>query len=127
MDRSSFVSIVVSSLEKTLFEGDFGKPQNFVIIEVGDYYLQIASSRGAHKVHCEAVSNEFLVEGDQLSEDQKNSILKLGFKDLLSEENYSIEMPCDSHENRVKIGVLFYRTAEIYGSTSITDCRVHIG
>lgn len=127
MDESSFVNIVVANLERTLFEGKFGAPQNHVIFEMGDYYLQIASSRGAMEVYCEAVSNEFLEESVCLNESQMQEMLKLGYKEPLSEENYSIEMPCDSHGNRTKIGVLFYRTAKIYGSTEITQVHVHIG
>ena len=127
MDERSFVNIVVANLERTLFEGEFGAPQNHVIFEMGDYYLQIASSRGALEVYCEAVSNEFLDESICLNDSQMQDMLKLGYKEPLSEENYSIEMPCDSHENRVKIAKLFYLTAEIYGNTTITDCNVHIG
>lgn len=128
MDKKQFTDLVMNGLERTLFEGVYGLPQNFVIFELNSkYYVQIAAGRGGLTARCEAVGNAFLEPGDLINENQVERLLQLGWSAGSKRENHGVELPCESIEDRQKLAELFYTTAEIYGATAIANVEVHIG
>ena len=124
MEREAFVKQVVSNLERVIYEGGSG---NFVIYEFADpYYVQIASERGAVSVHCEAVSNSSLKDGNELNDDQLLAMYRLGWCDCSDSYNHTISLPVDSDQARKRIAELFFDTAVIYGTTDITNVQVEL-
>lgn len=51
----------------------------FLIVQIGDYYVQFRDADEPGILDFEAVSNEYLPEPSRLSEDQTQHILSLGF------------------------------------------------
>ena len=68
---------LVHNLSQLITEGGDG---NFLIVSVGNVYIQFAGSRGATSVDCEAVSNQFLPEELQLTEHALSQLRGLGFE-----------------------------------------------
>jgi hypothetical protein len=128
MNKERFTDLVINGLERVIFEGEYGLPQNYVIFELHPkYFLQIAAGRGDLKVHCEAVGNGFLIPNEFIEENQIESLVQLGWSEAVGEENHVLELPCESIENRRNLAELFYATAEVYGANTIANVQVHIG
>ena len=68
---------LVHNLSRLITEGGDG---NFLIVSVGEVYIQFAGSRGATSVDCEAVSNQFLPAELQLGEGRLSELQALGFE-----------------------------------------------
>lgn len=51
----------------------------FLIVELGDYYVQFGAGDGEGSVAFEAVSNEYLPNPSRLTENQIHEMLRLGF------------------------------------------------
>jgi hypothetical protein len=77
---------LVHNLGRLITEGG---QSNFLIVSVGEVYVQFAASRGDKEVYCEAVSNEFLPPGLQLAEDKISQLRGLGFEDPGASPNLS--------------------------------------
>ncbi len=68
---------LIQNLKRMLTEGGMG---NFLIVSCGDAYFQFAAGRGETQIYCEAVSNEYLPRGRQLSGEQSKQLQALGFE-----------------------------------------------
>jgi len=66
---------------KTDFTNFLSKKPNleYLIVEFDSYYIQYKGFEKSREFYSEIVSNEFLDEKNQYSENQKNGILSLGF------------------------------------------------
>lgn len=58
-----------------------GQTLNYLVVSVGDVYVQLAGSRGEHSLYWEAVSNEFLPEELQLRQEAISQLKELGFQE----------------------------------------------
>lgn len=116
MKKESYL-LLLSLIEEVVFNGG---ENNFVIIGLNDYYIQLAGSKGAHEVRCEAVSNYYLDAEYLLNESQMNKLLEYNWLDR-STENYKIIHPVDSEENRNALVELIFKTAnEVYNVLDIS-------
>lgn len=77
---------LIHNLRRLITEGG---ESNFLIVSVGDVYVQFAASHGDKEVYCEAVSNEFLPHGLQLTEDKVSQLRELGFEEPGASPNFS--------------------------------------
>jgi len=77
---------LVHNLRRLIKEGG---ESNFLIVSVGEVYVQFAASRGDKEMYCEAVSNEFLPPELQLAEDKIVQLQGLDFEEPGASPNFS--------------------------------------
>ena len=82
---------VEKTLKSIILEGD---DNNFGHIAADPYYLQITGAKKDPKIFIDAVANSHLAEDEQLTEEQNNKILELGFEIDPRSGNYTIEKTC---------------------------------
>lgn len=108
------LALITQALEEILDEGG---EQNFLIINLGrDYYIQFAGQKGGDKLHCEAVSNNFLSDEIKLSESQIAALQAMGWENPSYEmSNFTLTLPAIYIADRDQLLSLIQRTADIYG------------
>lgn len=77
---------LVYNLRRLLTEGGTG---NYLVVSVGEVYVQFAASRGEQQIYCEAVSNQFLPPSMRLNEDRISQMRSLGFEIGRGSPNFS--------------------------------------
>ncbi|MDF1696250.1 MAG: hypothetical protein P1U56_10475 [Saprospiraceae bacterium] len=116
MDDQNSINTIRSIIETLIFEGG---EDNFCTITLGEYYIQLACSKGSLEIYCEAVSNYYLE--DPLTEDQKDTLIQLNWDDSVIENgNYFRSHPIDSESSREELAHLLFQTAkQVYHCATI--------
>ncbi len=113
--------LVIAVIENLLY---YGGNSNFAILPLGkDYYIQMATSKGAYEMYVEAVSNNHLFEDCFLTEDQINRIIELSWQppDRL-EGNYFLIHNVDSEHEREELAeLILYTASEVYGFDEVEE------
>lgn len=102
-----------------------GDDNNTLIFHLSDaYYLQVLGQRDNPEVLCEAVGNAYLEEADQLSAEQQERLLALGWGD---DFNYQLEATIDNPQAAAELLALLQRTAtEVYGLALTEDTEISL-
>lgn len=66
-----------------------GSEDSFLIVSVGDIYVQFVPPSEEKEIYCEAVSNEFLPRRMKLDEKRTSRLKELGFEEPGESPNYS--------------------------------------
>jgi hypothetical protein len=106
-----------------------GLDENFAIFNLSkDYYIQISAVKNDTEVYCEAVSNNFLPENNQLTMPQINQLKSLNWQEPSSpQENYSNNFPINSaSEKTALVNYLMETATTVYNCEIITEKMVEI-
>lgn len=109
---------LIDAIKQVTEDGGNG---NFCIVHLNDdYYLQFTGQNGSKEVYCEAVSNQFLEKSQQLTTDQQQQLLDLGW-DTPDFGNYSRNCSVRSSEDLIKTVQFLMDTAKKVYQTAITE------
>ncbi|WP_338790092.1 hypothetical protein [Bernardetia sp. MNP-M8] len=112
------------SLKRLIEEG--GK-QNFLIINLGEYYIQVAGEYYSSHLLLEAVSNHYLSSTKQLNLSLQKKIIDLGWTEPQKEGNYSCKMSINSTKEYDFCIAFIEKTAkEIYDVDTITNSMIEL-
>ncbi len=91
---------------------EYGNEDSFLIIEFGDeYYLQFMPSEQNDELYCEAVSNNYLPEMVQLSEDQIIKLIDMSWElPETDEDNFSQVIEIENEKSLDKIVTIIVET-----------------
>ncbi len=109
-----------------IFDGGEG---NFVIFQLDhDYFIQLAAPRGAFEMYCEAVCDNYLDDSQKLSQEQKDTLLKLGWlPPETDEDNYKRGHKVDSEKSREDLARILWTTAQYaYHSGGIDERKINL-
>ncbi len=107
--NENHLNVILDSIEDIIYYGD---KDNFFIIHLGEYYIQMAASRGDYEVYCEAVCNYYLHKEDHLEETQIQKLLRLGWSPPeRQEQNYFLNHKVDSESERTALAELILMTS----------------
>jgi hypothetical protein len=81
-------TVIAQNLIMLTVEGGSG---NFMIVSVGDMYVQFAGSRGLSRIQCEAVGNDYLDRQHRLSPEKIAELEKLYFVPQDAPANFARE------------------------------------
>ena len=128
MNTSTFLTnkaLLISTIEQTIYYGGSG---NFVKINLGDYYLQLAAARGDYDISCEAVSNNYLGEEIALSATQIEELIQLSWTPPTGPEgNFSLSHKVDSESARTILAKLLLTTAkQVYNYPTIEPNNIDL-
>jgi len=101
-------AVIEQNLQMLTTEGGSG---DFMIVSVGDVYVQFGCSRGNSQVQCEAVGNDYLSPQHWLPLDKIAELEKLYFELQLEPANFArtFEVACDEQARelaRLALGIL---------------------
>ncbi|WP_338761475.1 hypothetical protein WAF17_15575 [Bernardetia sp. ABR2-2B] len=113
-----------NSLKRLIEEG--GK-QNFLILDFGDYYIQIAGEYYSSYLLLEAVSNHYLSTDKKLDSVLQRKILDLGWEAPKGEGNYNLKLSINSNNEYDSCVEFIEKTAkEIYDVDTITNSMIEL-
>lgn len=118
--------LVIAVIENLLY---YGGNSNFAILSLGkDYYIQMATEKGAYQIYVEAVGNYYLYEDSFLSEDQINRLIELTWQPPDRKDgNFFLIHNVDSEHEREELAELILHTAsEVYGVNEIEEEQVNL-
>ena len=112
-------SLIQTAFQKILKEG--GDSNYFTLDFAENYYLQVASSKGAIDVFCEAVSNEYLPISRKLNDTQLAKLVELGWKNPSEGNvNFSVELPAKDKKDIDKlVDFVAHTLSEVYGTNEV--------
>jgi hypothetical protein len=112
---------LVRNLSRLLTEGD---SENYLIVSVGDVYLQFAASPGDNEIYCEAVSDKNFPPELQLTEQKVAQLNKLGFQETGHVPNYSRSFQISNEQNLTELARLTRLVlSDVYGSPPEAELR----
>lgn len=102
-----------------------GDDNNTLIFHLSDvYYLQVLGQRDNPEVLCEAVGNAYLEDDHQLTPEQQQRLLDLGWGD---DFNYQLDATIDTPQAAAALLDLLQRTAtEVYQCPLTEDTEVSL-
>lgn len=118
--------LMLSIIEQLVEKGGY---ENFAVISLSkDYYVQLSAEKGDSEIYCEAVSNNYLPEGQQLSEAQIQELTRLNWHPPTSpQENYSNKFTVNSPtEKNELVNYLIETASSVYGCSIITQRMVEL-
>lgn len=118
--------LVIAVIENLLY---YGGKSNFAILPLGrDYYIQMATEKGAYQVYAEAVGNYYLYEDSLLSEDQINRLIELTWQPPDTKDgNFFLIHNVDSEHEREELAeLILYTASEVYGIHEIEEEQVDL-
>ena len=83
-------AVIARALDKLISEGTYG---SYLIVAIDEVYFQFLSIGDMEQrwLYCEAVSNEFLPEGQKLEPEQITALTLMGFVESVETPNYSCD------------------------------------
>ena len=83
-------AVIARALDKLISEGTDG---SYLIVAIDEVYFQFLSIGDMEQrwLYCEAVSNEFLPEGQKLEPEQITALTLMGFVESVETPNYSCD------------------------------------
>lgn len=111
-------------LQRLTTDGGSG---NFMIVSVGDTYIQFAGSRGSSQINCEAVGNDYLDRQHRVPPEKIDELEKLHF-DLQDEPaNFVREFAVATEEQTREIARLALDILErIYGCARTSAVNIEL-
>ena len=98
-----------------------GGNSNFCIVHLDDtYYIQFTGQKGGQSIYCEAVSNQFLPKAKQLTTEQEQQLLALGWS-TADFGNYSSNQSVQAGKDLMETVQFIMTTAKEIYHTPITE------
>lgn len=119
-------TLILAIIEELITKG---LDENFAIFNLSkDYYIQISAVKNDTEVYCEAVSNNYLPENNQLTMPQINQLKNLNWQEPASpQDNYSNNFPINSEsEKTALVNYLMETATTVYNCEIITQKMVEI-
>ena len=121
-------AVIARALDKLISEGTDG---SYLIVAIDEVYFQFLSIGDLQQrwLYCEAVSNEFLPEGQKLEPEQITALTLLGFVETVETPNYSCDFNVSDSGVLADIGRMtlqVFATIYLCPSDSEVDIDLHI-
>ena len=121
-------AVIARALDKLISDGTDG---SYLIVAIDEVYLQFLSTgdRDEPWIYCEAVSNEFLPDGQKLEPEQITALTLLGFVENIETPNYTCDFSISDPATLTDIGRMtlqMFATIYLCPSDSEVDIDLHI-
>ena len=121
-------AVIARALDKLISEGTDG---SYLIVAIDEVYFQFLSIGDMEQrwLYCEAVSNEFLPEGQKLEPEQITALTLMGFVESVETPNYSCDFNVTGSAILTDIGRMtlqVFVTINLCPPDSEVDIDLHI-
>jgi hypothetical protein len=116
---------ISSSLLALTSEGGAG---SFLVVSSGEIYIQFAGNVGNQRLRCEAISNQYLSDGQQILPAGLDRLKSLGFVlggEPIESFSRTYDLPTDDYASglaQLTVRIL----AEVYGVAPTAEVEVHL-
>ena len=116
---------ISSSLLALTSEGGAG---SFLVVSSGEIYIQFAGNVGNQRLRCEAISNQYLSDGQQILSAGLDRLKSLGFVlggEPIESFSRTYDLPTDDYASglaQLTVRIL----AEVYGVAPTAEVEVHL-